>query len=48
MWFKEQGMKVEELRSITGHSTDEAEDIYVLDIASLSEIVKAAREKNCM
>ena len=47
-WFKEHGVKGDELRSITGHSTDEVEEIYARDIASLSRIAKAAREKSCM
>jgi hypothetical protein len=33
---------------MTGHSTDEVEEIYARDIASLSKIAKAARKKNCM
>lgn len=43
-WFKEQGIKGEELRSITGHTSDEVEDIYARDIASLSKIARKHRE----
>ena len=46
-WFKEQGIKGEELRSITGHATDQVEDIYARDIESLARIARNAR-KNCM
>ena len=37
-WFKEHGIKGDELRSITGHDSDEVEDIYARDIASISAI----------
>ncbi len=47
-WFKEQGIKGEELRSVTGHASDEVEDIYARDIASLSKIARSARENLCM
>ena len=39
-WFKEHGVKGEELRSITGHASEDVEDIYARDIASISDIAK--------
>ena len=39
-WFKEHGIKGEELRSITGHASDDVEDIYARDIASIERIAK--------
>lgn len=47
-WFKEHGIKGEELRAITGHASDEVEDIYARDIASLERIAQAARGKASM
>lgn len=44
-WFKEHGVKGEELRSITGHSSDAVEDVYARDIESISRI---ARGFSCM
>ena len=43
-WFKEHGIKGEELRQITGHESDEVEDIYARDIASVSRIAKSFSE----
>lgn len=37
-WYKEHGVKGEELRQITGHESDAVEDIYARDIASVSKI----------
>lgn len=37
-WFKENGIHGETLRSITGHTTKEVEDIYARDIATISKI----------
>lgn len=37
-WFKEHGIKGEELRSITGHASADVEDIYARDIATISRI----------
>lgn len=39
-WFKEHGVKGEELRSITGHSSAAVEDIYARDIATISRIAR--------
>lgn len=39
-WFKEHGVKGEELRSITGHASADVEDIYARDIATISRIAK--------
>ena len=39
-WFKEHGVKGEELRSITGHASADVEDIYARDIASISRIAR--------
>nr|DAS73005.1 MAG TPA: Integrase [Caudoviricetes sp.] len=44
-WFKEHGVKGEELRSITGHASADVEDIYARDIASISKI---AQSFSCM
>ncbi|MBQ7404187.1 MAG: site-specific integrase [Lentisphaeria bacterium] len=37
-WMKENGIKGEELRAITGHTSNEVEDIYARDIATISKI----------
>lgn len=42
-WFKEHGVKGEELRAITGHASDAVEDIYARDIASLAAIARRFR-----
>lgn len=47
-WFKEHGIKGEELRQITGHESDAIEDIYARDIASVSRIAKSFSEQNRM
>jgi hypothetical protein len=39
-WFKEHGIKGEELRSITGHASADVEDIYARDIATISRIAR--------
>lgn len=43
-WYKEHGVHGEELRAITGHTTDKVEDIYARDIASLAAIARRFRE----
>ena len=43
-WYKEHGVRGEELRAITGHTTDKVEDIYARDIASLAAIARRFRE----
>ncbi|MBQ7694014.1 MAG: site-specific integrase [Clostridia bacterium] len=43
-WYKEHGVKGEELRAITGHETSDVEDVYARDIASLETIARASRE----
>lgn len=45
-WFKEQGIRGEELRSITGHESSDVEDVYARDIATLSRIAKNARKNS--
>lgn len=40
-WFKEHGIKGDELRHITGHESDAVEDIYARDIASISQIAQS-------
>lgn len=42
-WFKENGVKGDDLKSITGHESDEVEAIYARDIESLSRIAKKTR-----
>lgn len=44
-WFKEHGVKGDDLKSITGHATDEVESVYARDIASLAKIAQGMREK---
>lgn len=44
-WFKEHGIKGEELRSITGHASADVEDIYARDIASIERIAQAFTEQ---
>jgi integrase len=39
-WFKEHGIKGDELRSITGHDSSDVEYIYARDIASISKIAQ--------
>ena len=41
-WFKEHGIKGEDLRAITGHRSDAVEDIYARDIETASHIAKGA------
>ena len=43
-WYKEHGIKGDDLRSITGHRSDDVEAIYARDIASLERIARAARK----
>lgn len=47
-WFKENGVKGEELRQITGHESDAVEDIYARDIASVSQIAHSFSGKTRM
>jgi hypothetical protein len=42
-WFKEHGIKGDDLQSITGHDSKEVEDIYARDIASISRIAAGFR-----
>lgn len=42
-WFKEHGVRGEDLRSITGHASDDVEDIYARDIANLARIAREFR-----
>ena len=44
-WFKEHGVKGDDLKSITGHATDEVEEVYARDIASLERIAHGLRDK---
>lgn len=44
-WFKENGVKGDELHSMTGHDSTDVEDVYARDIASLSRIAHAFRSK---
>lgn len=39
-WFKEHGITGDALRSITGHSSQDIEDIYARDIATISRIAR--------
>lgn len=43
-WFKEHGIKGDDLQSITGHDSKEVEEIYARDIASISKIAAGARK----
>lgn len=44
-WYKEHGVRGDELHSITGHDSTDVEDIYARDIASLSKIAHAFKAK---
>lgn len=42
-WFKEHGVRGDELHSITGHDSTDVEDVYARDIASISRIARSFR-----